>query len=232
MKKALLILASVLVLAGCAKKEPAPAETAEPQTLGGWTVNTKIISNVMTEEQKAVFQKAADAETEKQYQPVAMLASQIVSGTNYAFLALETDAEGSSGWTIVKVYRSLNDQSEISSVSVIDPSDLKTTDTGIKPGLDGGWEVNPARADAIVLDQEVSSAFAEACGEYEEAVLSPLVLIASKVVSGTKYLILAQGTDWSDSSEHIYACDVWLKADNTAEAVNISKLDLLAYLSE
>ena len=214
---------AVLLLSACATK-PEPEEAVPVETGSGWTVHTAIMTPVVTEEEKAVFARASE-DSDGSFTPVAVLASQVVSGTNYAYLCLkETDA--SADWEIVKVYTALDGGASIEHEAVIDPSALKTTDSGIKAGLAGGWEVNPNRANAVVLEPEVNTAFAKGTESFSEAVLSPLVLLAE---SETTYLILAQGTRMEDASEQIYAAAVQKNSDEPAA---VSILDLVSYLSE
>ena len=55
-------------------------------------VNTSIITDILKEEDKTVFGKAAQGSDA--YTPVAVLARQIVSGTNAAYLCLKNAEDG------------------------------------------------------------------------------------------------------------------------------------------
>lgn len=215
--------AAVLLFSGCGTK-PKPAEEPQAETNSGWTINTAILTPVLKDEEKTVFAKASES-TDGSLIPVAVLADQVVSGTNYAYLCLKK-TDDSEDWKIVKVLSALDGSASIDHEAVIDPSALKTSQSGIKAGLAGGWEVNSDRANAIVLEADVNSAFNKRAESYSEAVLSPLVLLAQ---SDDAYLILAQGTRMKDTSEQIYAVTVHKNSDEPATA---EILDLIAYLSE
>ena len=73
MKKMIAIILAAMLLIGVA------AAVAEPM-LGGWTVAE---SAEITEEQKAIFDKAMEKLVGVGYEPVAYLASQVVAGTNH-----------------------------------------------------------------------------------------------------------------------------------------------------
>lgn len=212
---------AALLLFGCrAKPENSTEKPAESSV---WTVNTSIITDILKEEDKTVFGKAAQGSDA--YSPVAVLARQIVSGTNAAYLCLK-NAEDGAVWEIVKVYAALDGSTSITQESVIDPAAIRTTDSGIKGGLAGGWEISLDRANAIVLEADVNTAFKNAVEACSEAVLSPVVLLAE---SDHAYLILAQGTRVEDSSEQIYAVTVPKESEEPAQA---EILDLVGYLSE
>ena len=98
MKKLFLALLAGLMIAGCAPKndpeptpEPTPEETAEAQlgenegkpTLGGWTVNTDH-NAMMAEDDVETFNAAMEGLVGVGYTPVQVIATQLVSGTNYA----------------------------------------------------------------------------------------------------------------------------------------------------
>ena len=58
-------------------------------TSGGWTVS-KASYSFLTSGQKKIFNKAVKGLTGVTYKPVALLAKQVVAGTNYVFLCQGT----------------------------------------------------------------------------------------------------------------------------------------------
>ena len=98
MKKLLTILLTSLMiftLVGCNPKpieeqpvEVEPAQVIEPTEsetiLGGWT---DVEDGTLTDELKDIFNKALDGLLGSTYEPVKLLAKQVVNGTNYKFLA-------------------------------------------------------------------------------------------------------------------------------------------------
>ena len=84
MKKwiAIVLLAVMLLsLAACGQKKE------EPAAVGGWTLND---SGELSAEAKAAFDKAMEGLMGVNYTPVALLGTQLVSGTNYSILAEAT----------------------------------------------------------------------------------------------------------------------------------------------
>ena len=82
-------------------------------------------SPVMTDEAKAAMDKALEKLVGADYKPIALLATQIVSGTNYSILCQVTpvvpDAE--SSFAIVHVYRDLEGNAEITEVFDFSPEE-------------------------------------------------------------------------------------------------------------
>ncbi|MBQ7058493.1 MAG: hypothetical protein IJM83_04220 [Firmicutes bacterium] len=80
--------------------------------LGGWTMPE---TTDVTEEAKAALEKAAEKLVGAEYAPVALLATQLVSGTNYCLLCEVTAVAPSAeaNYVIVHVYEDLNGNAEI-----------------------------------------------------------------------------------------------------------------------
>ncbi|MCR5264422.1 MAG: hypothetical protein K6D94_11135, partial [Clostridiales bacterium] len=108
-----------------------PAVVKGP-VLGGWS---KTESPVITEDQKAAFDKAMDGLVGVDYIPVAVLAQQVVSGTNYLFLCRSTVVvpDALEKFSFVTVYADLEGGAEV--------TDIVSTEimTRIDPEEDGGW---------------------------------------------------------------------------------------------
>ena len=87
--------------------------------LGGWTVaeNTAI-----TEEQKAIFDKALEKLVGVGYEPIAYLGSQTVAGVNHCFLCKATviypDAQPS--FKLVYIHEDLEGNAEILNIADLD----------------------------------------------------------------------------------------------------------------
>lgn len=108
MKKLIAILLTALMMTGiaCAYAEPVD---------GGWSVAE---NNAITEETKAVFDKALEGLVGVNYEPIAYLGSQVVAGTNHCFLCKATvvspDAEPSL--VLIYIYEDLKGNAEIMSI--------------------------------------------------------------------------------------------------------------------
>ena len=205
---AIALSASMLLLAACGKKQEtttATETTTEAQVTesqegeipnaGGWSAYSEVITPVYTDDAKKAFDKAMEELVGVTYEPAALLATQIVSGTNYMFLAKGTTvtAQPKIGWYFVEIYQDLEGNASVTTINEIDLTDLKTTQDVPDANLVGGWEITPV-SNAIVLSQDINSAFAKASENYVGVTLNPVATIGTQVVSGTNCLILCQGT--------------------------------------
>ena len=118
MKKMLVILMLAVMLIGAA------SAVAEP-LMGGWEVaeDTKI-----TEDQKAVFDKAMEGLVGVNYEPIAYLASQVVAGMNHCFLCKATVVYPNAmpAYKLVFIYQDLQGSATILNIADLDIAELST----------------------------------------------------------------------------------------------------------
>ena len=107
------ILAIVLVLALALGLSGACAE----RLAGGWQAAE---DSAVTEELQAVFDKGMEGLVGVGYTPVAYLGSQVVAGTNHAFLcrAVTVVPDAVPRWTVVFLYEDL--QGNVSLMNIAD----------------------------------------------------------------------------------------------------------------
>ena len=86
---------------------------------GGWQAAE---DTAVTESQKALFEKATEKLLGVKYEPVAYLASQVVSGKNHCFLAKATVVRPGAEprYTLVYIYEDLQNNLEILNIKDID----------------------------------------------------------------------------------------------------------------
>ena len=91
----LLTLFMVFTLVGCNSKEDTPVvqepekqeevvEPAQEEIVGGYV---DVEDGTLTDELKDIFNKALEGLTGATYEPIELVATQVVAGTNYKFLA-------------------------------------------------------------------------------------------------------------------------------------------------
>ena len=99
-------------------------EISSEQIAGGWNVPEDAVGSVIPEDAQAAFDKAAEKFTGSEIEPLALLGTQVVAGTNYAFICKSTltTQEPVSGIQIVTVYADLDGNAEITNISTIDPA--------------------------------------------------------------------------------------------------------------
>ena len=115
MKKLLtVVLALVLCLSLCA----ASAETLA----GGWTLHD--IHEEIDETALAAFEKAFEGFAGVGYEPVALLATQVVAGVNYCFLCKATTVTYPpvESWAYVYIYADLEGGATITTIGAIEQS--------------------------------------------------------------------------------------------------------------
>ena len=109
-----LLATSVLCVGGTVSA--AASETSAAPVDGGWMVNegrTKLDKHA-----KNVFAKAVDGLLGCDYDPVALLGTQVVAGTNYCFLARLTPVvpDATPHWRLVYAYEDLQGNVKLASV--------------------------------------------------------------------------------------------------------------------
>ena len=125
---------AVGVFAGCStgtakvQAKAAASKTSEKHDFAGGFTDTK--SPVLTEKDRALFQKAAGSLTGVEYTPVAYLGTQVVAGTNHLFLCktapITPDAEAT--YALVTVYEDLDGNVSIADVQKSDAKAPVTPD--------------------------------------------------------------------------------------------------------
>lgn len=92
-------------------------ETTPAGMMGGFT-EVEELPNFLSEEENAVFEKAFEGLDGVGYTPVAKLASQVVAGTNYAFLAMgkTMSAEPTTHLYVVNVYADLDGNATVNNI--------------------------------------------------------------------------------------------------------------------
>ena len=92
---------------------------AEAPLAGGWTPSD---DPAVTEDLRALFDRAAQGIDDVSYTPVAYLGSQIVAGTNHAFLAQATESSSGEkvGYALVYLYEDLSGNVDILNIADLD----------------------------------------------------------------------------------------------------------------
>ncbi len=117
-KLLVMILAAMLLISAAAAESP----------LGGWKPSE---NPEITEELKVIFDRGTETLTGISYIPVAYLGSQVVAGTNHAFLCQAVTAypgslETALGYAIVYLYENLTGQVSILCIADFDIGSLCT----------------------------------------------------------------------------------------------------------
>ncbi|MBR3109019.1 MAG: hypothetical protein IKH30_17815 [Clostridia bacterium] len=192
-----------------------------PVLMGGWAVNQEAFESRLDEEEQSVFDRVVAA-TGMDYEPAAVLATQVVAGTNYAYLCREKD--GDREWIVVTVYNGLNGEVQVLNAHVLALYNLLTAENALPAGLSGGWSLREADNGALLQPEEAQAAFSQAVAAAEEN-LSPIALLGTQVVAGINYKVLARGEN------ALYIVTVYAPLTGDASITDMEMLDLLAYVS-
>ena len=115
MKKVLVVLVAVLLCVSSALAEGTEGENK--MMVGGWEM-VKAEAQPLTEDAQAAFDKAMEGLVGASYTPVALLATQLVSGTNYCILCQVTPVVPNPvpAWALVYIYADLQGNAKIMNV--------------------------------------------------------------------------------------------------------------------
>lgn len=165
-----LALLMIVSLAGCARQQAT--------SVGGWTPaeGAKI-----SEEAQAAFDKAMEALVGVNYTPVALLATQLVSGMNYCLLceAAVVYPDAQPYYALVYIYRDLQGNAEIKKIVRLDMGDIAESGEvreaeSAGEALMGGWAVD--RESSVELD-------------------GALLHLGSQIVAGVNHCVLCEGNE-------------------------------------
>lgn len=101
-------------------------EISAEKLAGGWEPAEDGSSVVIPQEAKDAFDKAAGNLDGNELEPMALLGTQVVAGTNYAFLCFSTlqTEETINGIQVVTVYEDQDGNAEVTNICTVDPADF------------------------------------------------------------------------------------------------------------
>ena len=222
-----------------ASETPAETPTATPaetpaEALGAWEVFGDAFDKTLADPDKEHFTAAVEGLTGVSYTPIAVLARQVVSGENTAFLALGTQvtAEADKAFYVVTVYTNTEGQSSVTVIKEIDLTDIHAVEEAPAADLLGGWTVEGhGRPGSLTAESE--KALQDALSGMEGVRMMPVTLLGSQVVSGMNYMYLLTGSQTaSDTEDKIYVAEVYVNTEGKAETTVLKLLDLLYYVTE
>lgn len=122
------------------------------------------------------FRKATNGLTGYRYEVVSVLGSQLVSGTNYAYLCKGEMVvpDASPVYLLLYVYEDLSGNAEILS--------QKDIFSGSEEGTTGGFSLNTGKTE-LKENEEVSNAFEKALEGFTGVSYEPIAYLGSQVVA-------------------------------------------------
>ena len=211
-------------------------------SLGGWKAAE---SFEVTDDLKAVFEKAVEKLIGVNYEPVAFLGSQLVSGTNYCFLAKSQVVYlgAKPSYAIVYVYENLEGQAavlDITNIRLNMSDELELDDEKIEEAVTevleepenifgvlggvllGGWETSEDPA----VDEELSGYFTEATSKLLGVDYEPIAFLGSQVVSGKNYCFLARTkVVYPGAQPELAKVYVYVNTDGEASVLEVEHME-------
>ena len=153
-------------------------------TVGGWQTAE---DQKITQSQKDIFNKAMEKLVGVKYEPVAYLASQIVSGTNHCFLAKATVVHpgATPAYTLVYIYEDLKKECKILDIKDVTLPGAQSGKTSL-----GGFTFSEDPA----ITPDIASVMDKASAGKLGASYEPVANIGSQVINGTNHVLLCKVT--------------------------------------
>lgn len=220
---------AITLLTGCKNKKE--SEKNDDKNLsGGWEVatNVKYVKG-MNKEAKEVFDKAIENYTGLTLEPYALLGTQVVSGTNYMYLAMGTTVSQNpvSNWKIVVIYKDLNNKVEITKVSDFDFTKYTNNDIQFESKENvGGWTINIDEIETTT-DKEIEDVYNKATDNYTGVKLNKISYLGNQLVSGTNYAFIDVATTMTSNPEnYIAVVTVYKDLEGNTDISSVSYVDL------
>ena len=188
--------------------------------VGGWAACEDNNSKLMDDEQK-IFDDAMSEMQGLDYQGLAVVATQVVSGTNRAYLAYGGEKDGDKGYAIIVIYTNLQGESVMNSLAKIDPTDLHVKEASNEK-LMGGWEGVTSGKTWMLPAETAQASFEQLFKDGE--LRNPIALLNTQVVAGANYIAMSV-----DKQGNVYLTKWYRDLDGNAQLMEDGVLDMDYY---
>ena len=198
-------------------------------TDGAWSTS-KARYSFLTSSQKKIFNKAVKGITGVEYKPVALLAKQIVAGTNYIYLCKGTTVTQKSvkSWYVMSVNRDLKNKVSIRSIKKLKVSKIKTNKNPRTETLSGGLEIAAVKNKSKALSPAVRKVFKKATKNYTGFELRPIALLGTQVVNGKNYMVLCYAKN--HATKDLFVVEIYRNSSGKCKLTSCKSLDLESYV--
>ena len=206
-------------------------DTNTGEKVGGWQ-SSEGFSQQLSEDEITRFSKAVEGLVGVGYTPIQVIATQLVNGTNYAYLAQGTTitANPKKSFYIVKVYEDSKGNVELTSAMEIETDYVMTASEDNQNQL-GGYKATTTGKVGMFSDEAAQASFEKAMESYTGMKFNPIVLIGKQVVNGTNYIGLVRGEPVTQNPEtKIYVVQWHSDLDGSAKIEDVNLLYLAYYL--
>ena len=153
---------------------------------GSWEVSE---THAVTEDMNKIFNDAVSELDGYYYEPVALLGTQLVSGTNYCFLCRPALSANNAMNSLVCTYIYVDTQGNASFIEdrrVVLPGTDSDDNSGVP--VPGGWSYAGSNA----VTDDINKIMDKASETLTGAVYIPVAYIGSQVVAGTNHAVLCR----------------------------------------
>lgn len=187
--------------------------------VGGWSMNEGHFSPKDNQEAMEAFQKATNGLTGYSYEVISVLGSQVVGGTNYAYLCKGKMVvpDASPVYLLLYVNEDLSGNAEI----------LGTKDifSGSEEGMTGGFSLNTESTE-LKENTKVNTAFEKALEGFTGVSYEPIAYLGSQVVSGTNYAVLCfEKASTASSETKLSILTIYEDLEGKAEILSTEEVD-------
>lgn len=213
-------------------EEPQVNVELNEDVLGGWQTY-EAFEDRMKEKEKKIFEKAMEGIDGVAYVPLRVLASQPVSGMNYAFLAqgITVTAVPSVDYYIVVIYVDTENNEDIKAINMLKVPEIETKEEG-SDSLLGSWMIFRADEKEKISDKKIQTSFEKAIAQQKDLKVLPLQLLATQLVEGNNYMALCYGEPVEDASNGDLCIVEWYEdLKGNVSLTDIRYLNLAYYVA-
>ena len=177
---------------------------------GGWQVGESANREVME-----AYEKAFEGFAGASYDPQMLVATQVVAGTNYCFLAKKTlvTAEPVQGWALVYIYIDLEGNASLLRIQDLDTDEL---------GLAGGWNIPED------VDTETNDLLWNAMNDGKNG-YDIMGILGNQVVAGMNYKMFCAATTEEGYTNQWAIVTVYVDLAGNATVTNVEEVVISAF---
>ena len=197
---------------------------------GGWTVS-KARYSFLTSEQEKIFDESVKGLTGVTYKPAALLAKQVVAGTNYVFLCQGTTVTRKpvKAWYILNVNKNTENKVSLLLIKKIKVSSIKVTSNPRQGNTDGGLEITSFKNKPKALSKNILKIFSKGIEKYVGYELRPIALLGTQIVAGKNYRFLCFGT--GHAGKDLFVVTIYNNVNGKCRLSSCKPLDLEKYVN-
>ena len=215
----LLVIVTCITSISCGKKD-------NQNDNKDWIIDNMENEVMLDDDVRNTFDIAVKEYKEIELKPVALLAQQVVSGTNYMFLSVGK-LEEMPVYKVLVVYKNLEGVISLTHVSDFDVKKYVNENNSLTiDNLIGGWQTNiPGKP--FYINEKVQKYFDKATEKIVGVSYFPITILAHQDNSKTNYAVLCYGRIQNQNqTEGIYVLTLHIDENDKSEITSIAAVDL------